>query len=144
MAYALNQSLVFVPVLVVVALTLVGFVRLARGRMVAMKNGQDPAYYRVHQGGSEPEAAAAGARHWDNLFELPTLFYAGCLSAFVLGGVSGWTLAFAWGFAAARVVQSLVHMTYNDPGHRAMAFLVGVVCVFALWANVAASVFANL
>jgi hypothetical protein len=143
MAYAENQSLIFLPVLVIVALTLVAFVRLAAGRIAAMKDGQDPAYYRAHIG-SEPESAAAGARHWANLFELPTLFYAGCLSAFVLGGVTGWTLAFAWGYAAARVVQSLVHMTYNDVRQRALAFLAGVVCVFALWANVAVSVFVNL
>jgi hypothetical protein len=143
MAYAENQSLIFLPVLVIVALTLVGFVRLAAGRIAAMKKGQDPTYYRAYIG-SEHEAAAAGARHWANLFELPTLFYAGCLSAFVLGGVTGWTLAFAWAYAAARVVQSLVHITYNDVRQRALAFLVGVVCVFALWANVAASVFANL
>lgn len=144
MPYAENQSLIFLPVLVVVALTLMAFVRLATGRMAAIKGGQDPAYYRAHLGGSEPEAAAAGARHWGNLFELPTLFYAGCLSAFVLGGVTGWTLAFSWGYVAARVVQSLVHMTYNEVRHRALAFLAGVVFVFALWANVAVSVFVNL
>jgi hypothetical protein len=144
MPYAENQSLIFLPMLVVVALTLVGFLRLASARMAAIKGGQDPAYYRAHLGGSEPEAAAAGARHWANLFELPTLFYAGCLSAFVLGGVTGWTLAFAWGYAAARVVQSLVHMTYNNVRQRALAFLVGVILIFALWANVAVSVIVNL
>jgi hypothetical protein len=144
MAYTENQSLIFLPVLALVALTLVAFVRLAVGRMAAMKDGQDPAYYRAHLGGSEPEAAATGARHWGNLFELPTLFYAGCLSAFVLGGVTGWTLAFAWGYVAARVAQSLVHMTYNHVGHRAGASLVGVVSIFALWANVAVSIIVNV
>lgn len=144
MPYATDQTLIFLPVLVVVALTLVAFVRMAMGRAAAVKAGHDPAYYRAHHGTPEPESAAAGARHWDNLFELPTLFYAGCLTSFVLGGVTGWTLAFAWGFAAARVVQSLVHMTYNNPGHRGLAFVVGVVFVFALWINVALSVFAGL
>ncbi|MEW9854979.1 MAPEG family protein [Novosphingobium sp. M1R2S20] len=139
-----NQTLIFLPVLVVVALTLVAFVRMAMGRAAAVKAGHDPAYYRAHHGAPEPESAAAGARHWDNLFELPTLFYAGSLTAFVLGAVSGWTLVFAWGYAAARVVQSAVHMTYNNPGHRGLAFVVGVLFVFALWINVALAVFAGL
>jgi hypothetical protein len=140
MSYADNQSLIFLPVLAIVALTLVAFVRMAAGRATAMKSGHDATYYRAHQGKPEPEAAAAGARHWDNLFELPTLFYAACLTAFVLGGVTGWTLAFAWGFVVFRVLQSLIHMTYNNPAHRGGAFMLGVLFVFALWANVAMSV----
>jgi hypothetical protein len=144
MPYATNQMSIFLPVLAVVALTLVGFVRLAVGRAGAVKAGHDPAFYRAHIGTPEPEVAAAGARHWGNLFELPTLFYAACLTAFVLGGVTGWTLAFAWLFAAARVLQSLVHMTYNNPSHRAGAFMLGVVFVFALWGNVALVVLMQL
>ncbi|VWX53104.1 MAPEG family protein [Novosphingobium sp. 9U] len=144
MPYATNQTLIFLPVLVVVALTLVGFVRMATGRAAAVKAGHDPAFYRAHIGTPEPEHAAAGVRHWDNLFEVPTLFYAGCLAAFVLGGVTGWALAFAWGFAVARVVQSLVHITYNNPGQRGLAFVLGVLFVFALWINIALKVFAGL
>lgn len=143
MPHATNQTLIFLPVLVLVALTLVGFIRLAAGRGAAVKAGHDPKFYRAHIGTPEPEHAAAGARHWDNLFELPTLFYAGCLTAFVLGGVTGWTLAFAWGFAIARVVQSLVHISYNNPAHRGLAFSIGVLFVFALWINVAIKVIAG-
>jgi hypothetical protein len=142
MTYAENQSLIFLPVLVLVALTLIAFVRMGVGRANAMKSGLDANYYRAHQGTPEPEAAAAGARHWDNLFELPTLFYAGCLTAFVLGAVTGWTLLFAWGFVVFRVVQSLIHMTYNNPAHRGGAFVLGVLFVFALWGNVATSILA--
>lgn len=144
MPYAVNQSLVFLPVLAVVALTFVAFVRLAVGRAVAAKDGFDGTYYRAHLGKNEPEGAIVGARHWGNLFELPTLFYAGCIAAFVLGGVGQWTLGFAWAYVAARVAQSAVHLSYNNPAHRGMAFALGVIFVFALWANVALTVFAGL
>ena len=144
MPYALNQSQIFLPVLVIVALTLVAFVRMGVGRAIGMKGGADPTFYRAHQGKPEPEVAAVGARHWDNLFELPTLFYAGCITAFALGSVTGWTLAFAWAFVAARVVQSLVHITYNNPAHRGLAFVLGVVMVFALWFNVGSWVIETL
>lgn len=135
-----NQALVFLPVLTVVLVTFAGFVRLAAGRAAAIRHGQDPAFYRAHVGAPEPETAAAGARHWDNLFELPTIFYAACLTAFVLGEVGFWTLAFAWAFAAGRIVQSAVHMTYNNPAHRGMGFMLAVITAFLLWIDVAISV----
>ena len=73
-------------------------------------------------------------------FELPTLLYAACLTAFVLGAVSQWTLIFAWAYVAARVVQSLVHMTSNNTNARGGGFVLGVVCMLALWVNVGMAV----
>ena len=140
----LHQAAIFLPMLVVVALTFVGFVRMGTARAAAVKAGQDTAFYRAHLGTPEPEAATAAARHWDNLFELPTLFYAGCITAFVLGAVGTWTLVFAWGFVAARIVQSAVHMSYNNPSHRGLAFVIGVLFTFALWIAIARAVFAAL
>jgi len=130
------QALVFLPMLLVVALTFVAFFRMAVGRAAAVKAGHDPDFYRAHIGTPEPEVAAAGARHWDNLFELPTLFYAACITAFVLGAVGTWTLVFAWAFACARLVQSAIHMSYNNPAHRGIAFSLGVLAMLALWINV--------
>lgn len=139
-----NQTLVFLPVLVVVALTVVAFAKMGAARAGAMKTGMNADYYRAHLGEPEPEEARAAARHWDNLFELPTLFYAGCITAFVLGAVSVWTLVFAWLFVAARVVQSLIHITYNNPAHRGGAFMLGAVSIFALWVAVGIDVCARL
>lgn len=141
---AANQMTIFLPMLVIVALTFVAFVRMAAGRGAAVKAGHDPAYYRAHLGTPEPEATVAGVRHYGNLFELPTLFYAACLTAFVLGAVSPWVLVFAWGYVAARLVQSAVHMTYNNPSHRGGGFILGVLFVMALWVNIGLSICAKL
>jgi hypothetical protein len=130
--------------LVVVALTFVAFVRMAAARGAAVKAGQDPAFYRAHLGTPEPEAATAASRHWGNLFELPTLFYAACLTAFVLNAVTGWVLVFAWGWVAARIVQSAVHMSYNNPSHRGVGFILGVLFLLALWIDLAFAIFARL
>jgi hypothetical protein len=75
---------------------------------------------------------------------LPTLFYAACLAAFVLAAVGMWTLIFAWGFAACRAAQSLVHMTSNSPGPRGVAFSLGAVFMLALWINIALAVLAAI
>ncbi|MFC0206169.1 MAPEG family protein [Novosphingobium soli] len=139
-----NPTLIFLPMLAVVALTFVAFLRMAAARGAAVKAGHDPAYYRAHLGEPEPEGARAAVRHYDNLFELPTLFYAACITAFSLAAVGRWTLIFAWGYVAARVVQSLVHMTYNNPAHRGGAFVLGIVFMLALWLNLAISIFARV
>ena len=135
-----NQATIFLPMLVVVALTFVAFVRMAAARGAVAKQ-TDPNFYRAHLGGSEPESAVVAVRHYHNLLELPTLFYAACLTAFVLGAVSGWVLLWAWCYVAARVLQSAVHMTYNKPVHRGGAFVLGVVFMLALWVTLAMAVF---
>lgn len=139
-----NQVSIFLPMLVVVALTFVAFVKMAAARGAAVKGGHDPSYYRAHLGTPEPEPTVAAVRHYGNLFELPTLFYAACLTAFVLGAVGTWTLVFAWGYAAARVIQSLVHMTYNNPSHRGGAFVLGVLFMAALWIALGMAICARL
>ncbi len=141
---AANQVAIFVPMLVIVALTFVAFARMAAARGAAVKAGQDPNFYRAHLGTPEPEFATAAVRHYGNLFELPTLFYAGCLTAFLLGAVTGWLLVFAWGYVAARLIQSAVHMTYNNPSHRGGAFVLGAVFMAALWIDLGIAICGRL
>ncbi len=139
----INPVSIFLPMLVIVALTFVAFVRMAIARAAAVA-GQEPGYYRAHLGKPEPEATVAAVRHYSNLLELPVLFYTACLAAYVLAGVSGWTLAFAWAYTAARLVQSSVHMSYNNPAHRGAGFVLGIFCLLALWTNLGLTVLARL
>ena len=139
----INQVQIFLPVLAIVALTFVAFIRMAAARGAVAKS-MDMNFYKAHLGGSEPEAAVVAVRHYHNLLELPTVVYAACLIAFALAAVGTWTLVFAWGYVAARLLQSAVHLSYNNPAHRGGAFVLGVVFTLALWVNVAISVFARL
>lgn len=141
---AANQVTILVPMLVVVLLTFVAFIRMGMLRGAAVKAGHDPNYYKAHLGTPEPEATVAAVRHYGNLLELPTIFYAACLTAFALAAVGQWTLIFAWAFVAARLVQSLVHMTSNNTSQRGGAFVVSVLAMLALWFNLAMSIFALL
>ncbi len=141
---AANNVSILVPMLVVVALTFIAFAKMAAARGAAVKGGHDPNYYKAHIGTPEPEATVAAVRHYGNLLELPTIFYAACLTAYVLGAVSQWTLIFAWAFVVMRAVQSLVHMTSNNTSHRGGAFVVSMLAMLALWINVGLAVFARL
>jgi hypothetical protein len=128
-----NPVSIFLPVLLVVAVTFIGFVKMAIERAAAVKQGQNPEFYKVYLGDPEPEKTRAAVRHWDNLFELPTLFYAGCLAAYVLEAVSTTVLVCAWIFALGRTVQSLVHITYNNPNHRGGAFTLAFLGLMVMW-----------
>jgi hypothetical protein len=141
---AANPASMLVPMLAIVVLTFVGFIRMASARGAAVKGGHPPAYYKAHLGAPEPEATVAAVRHYGNLFELPTLFYAACLTAFVLPATSMWTLIFAWVYVAARYVQSAIHMTYNNPSQRGGAFVLGVLCMLALWVNLGIAICGRL
>lgn len=140
---AANQTAILVPMLVVVALTFVGFIRMLVGRAAAIPT-MNPDFYRAYQGGTEPMATAVAVRHYGNLTELPTLFYAGAITAYALQAVGQWTLILAWVFVALRLVQSAVHLTYNRPAHRGMAFVFSALALFALWVNVGLVIAARL
>ena len=97
------NSLVF-PMLALVLLTFGVAVVLFRARVRSVREGHVPvSYFRVFHGSPEPEYLAKPTRHFTNLFEAPTLFYAGCLAAMVTGVGGLVPLLLAWGYVAARL-----------------------------------------
>lgn len=138
-----NQTAVLLPMLVVAALTFVAFIRMAAARGGAAKT-MDMNFYRAHQGGAEPESAVVAVRHYSNLLELPVLLYAACITMFALGAATAWTLRFAWAYVVFRLIQSAVHLTYNNPGHRGIAFVLGVIAMLALWVNLGLAIIGRL
>lgn len=139
---ASQSPTIFLPVLLVVAVTFAGFIKMAIERANAVKGGQNPDFYKVYLGDPEPEKTRAAVRHWDNLFELPTVFYAGCLTAHVLGAVSTTVLVCAWIFALGRAAQSFVHLTYNSPNHRGGAFTLSFLALMVMWVALAVRIIA--
>jgi hypothetical protein len=73
------NQLIF-PMFAMVLLTFSTLARLFLARNKSVAEGEvNPQYFRVYQGGAEPEASAKLARHFANLFEAPVLFYAACV-----------------------------------------------------------------
>jgi hypothetical protein len=133
-------SLVY-PMLALVLLTGVVLVVLFRSRVRMVREGLAPvSYFRVFQGSPEPEFAAKPARHFTNLFEAPTLFYAGCLTAMVAGVNDPAVLALAWGYVAMRYAHAYVHLGSNRVRYRMRVYFAGWLLLLALWIYVAASV----
>ena len=74
------------PAFALFALTLFVVVRLGSLRWRAVGRRQvDPRFYKIYRGEGEPEEVAVVSRHLVNLYEAPTLFYAGTAIAFAAG-----------------------------------------------------------
>ncbi len=126
------------PALVTVALTFAVWLRMFFSRVGEMKR------QRIH-----PQAVATSAQmaarmsdtraadNFRNLFELPVLFYFGVLVAAMTGADVPVLLAFAWVFAASRILHSAIHCTYNKVMHRFYAYLLGGVALAGMWLVIA-------
>jgi hypothetical protein len=133
-------SLIY-PMLAMVLLTFVVLIVLFRSRVRMIREGHAPvSYFSVFQGSLEPEYAAKPARHLTNLFEAPTLFYAGCLAAMVADVTGAAVVAIAWGYVGARVLHAAVHLGGNRLRHRVRVYFVSWLLLLALWLYVAVAV----
>ena len=129
------------PMLALVLLTFGVAVVLFRARVRSVREGHATvSYFRLFQGSAEPEYLAKPTRHFINLFETPTLFYAGCLAAMVAGVTDSVVVTLAWGYVAARLLHAWIHLRGNRIRYRMRAFLAGWICLLALWIYVCIAV----
>jgi hypothetical protein len=134
----MNDSALVYPMLALVLLTAVVLVVLFRSRVRALREGKvNAGYFKIYQGAVEPEYAAKPARHFVNLFEAPTLFYAACLTAMVTHSVSLFIQVLAWAYVAARVVHAVIHLGSNKLRPRIAAYFTGWLALVTMWISIA-------
>ena len=134
------SSLIY-PMFAMVVLTGVVLVTVFRSRVRAVREGAIPSsYYRLYQSGTEPEYARKAGRHFSNLFEAPTLFYAGCLAAMATDVSGAGILILAWLYVAARIIHALIHLGGNRLRYRIRAYFAGWVVLAVLWVTVVVAV----
>jgi len=127
------------PAFALFALTMLQVARLARMRFAAARAGRvDPRFYKVFKGEGEPAELAAMSRNVINLYEMPTLFYAGTALA-LAGGLSGALLVgLGWAYFALRALHTVVHVTSNKVLWRFRVFGAGWLVLIAYWAALGA------
>jgi hypothetical protein len=126
----------FYPMAVMVLLTfLVGLVA-ATARFTSVRSGEVRfKYFKLMQGQEVPERVTVTTRCFNNMFEVPVLFYVACTLHIILGIGSLPGLVLAWLFVALRYGQALIHLTYNNFFHRMLTFWAAFMCALLLWAN---------
>jgi len=121
--------------LMVLLTFIVGLITM-KNRIASVKSGAVNAkYFKLMEGQEVPEIITKTTRCFNNMFEVPVLFYAGCILYISLGVESLIGLVFAWFFVLMRFIQAYVHLTYNHLIHRMLSFWLAFLCTIGLWVN---------
>ena len=123
------------PMAAMVLLTALVLSRMVLGRVAAVKRGDvDARFYKTHQSDQgEPRKAAQHTRHFINLFESPVLFYAGCISAMVVGQGTGIIVWLAWAYVICRALHAFVHLGSNSIPPRMAIYGASWIVLLAIW-----------
>ena len=126
----------FYPMALMVLLTFTVGLVAAGARYSGVRSGVVKyKYFKLMQGQEVPERVTVTTRCFNNMFEVPVLFYVAC-TLFISLGVEGLPgLALAWLFVALRYLHAFIHLTYNNFFHRMLAFWAAFMCALLLWAN---------
>lgn len=128
------------PMFAMVVLTTIVGVGTAYVRIKSAYAGEvDPRYFKLMSKYDVTDRVAKFGRNFDNLLEVPVLFYAACLSAMTFNLSSPLFLVLAWIFFVLRFAHSAIHLTYNYPLHRFFPFALSSICVIAMWIDIVIS-----
>lgn len=132
------------PVLTLVTLTFVMWVVMIVTRV---KQFSQPEYRDLNPDTREKVAKALTGRaelssnNFNNLFELPVLFYALVFVIAHLALVDNLHVTLAWVFVIFRILHSAVHCTYNNVMHRFLLWLISAVAMWIMLARVLLAAF---
>lgn len=113
----------------------IGFIAV-RTRIACVRNKTiSPGYFKLMQGDKLPENLIKTGRCYNNMFEVPCLFYVVSTLYLVLEIESSAALVFAWLFVILRSAQAYVHLTSNKVKYRMYLYGAGILSVFVLWVN---------
>ena len=119
------------PLLAMVALTLLVWIRLYAVRLPEMRRSRiDP----QQLAGSADKHLLKDTRASDNfinLFEVPVLFYVLVLATVSAGVQDAVLVGLAWAFVALRGLHSLIQCSYNRVVHRFVAYALATLALFA-------------
>jgi hypothetical protein len=133
-----TQGEFLLPVLALVAWTLVMWIWMYATRLPAMKEAglapQDAAYPGTWAHRLRPGVRSV-ADNYNHLHEQPTLFYALMLVATLTGGGDSTALTLGWAYVVLRVLHSLVQATFNRVTVRFSVFALGTLVLMAFTAR---------
>ncbi len=80
-----------------------------------------------------PEKIQQVSNNVNNLFQVPVLFFIGCLFLYAMDKVSPFYIFLSWGFVLLRIVHSWVHISENDVNLRFFSFALGLIFLIIIY-----------
>lgn len=131
-----NKNLLIYPMAFYVFWMFGTAIHLFRTRVRALKNKEvSMKYFRAYTEAPPPEYSRVAERHYENQFEVPTLFFPVGVMHFALGLANPLTLGLMWLFVVARLLHTYVHLGSNNVRVRMIFFMISWVVIVALWAQ---------
>jgi hypothetical protein len=133
-----DPNLLLGPVFALVALVLVVWLLMVVVRNVATIRGlAPPRYYEAYTGPVPEDWIERPARTFNNLMQVPTLFYVVCTLMLVTQHSDRAQLAYAWLFVALRALHAVVYIGWNPLPYRFATWIMASVTLFTLWTRFA-------
>ena len=89
------------------------------------------------------QSVSAPADHFNNLLELPLLFYLATILIWLLQLSDIYYLAMAWLYVGLRFVHSAIHLSYNRVMHRFYAYSASSLVLLLIWLRLSWHIFAS-
>jgi hypothetical protein len=136
---AMQNTMIFLPVLLQVLLTILVYLVLSAAKSRAMKVGLVDLDRRALHNDAWPESVQKINNNIRNQFEVPVLFYVVVIILCMLDAAGALALLLAWLFVASRIVHAYIHLGSNYVPARRAVFTFGVLIVMvmlgqAIWA----------
>lgn len=138
----MNSAVIFLPSVALVFLTYSVLLFMFKGRVAGIKKHQ-ARLQSIADPVKENEIFSDVINvsdNFENLFEMPVLFYIASLVIFVLSRVDQTYLALTWLYVILRIVHSYVHCTSNKIKFRFRFFGLSVLVLLIIWTRIAVQI----
>jgi len=127
---------ILMPAIALVAVTFVVWCWMYFTRLRYLRaNRIDPNSIATRErGAARLEPVSAPSDNFQNLFEMPVLFYVLIILLLDTGHANSGFVSAAWAFVALRTLHSAIHCTYNDVMHRFTVYALSSLVLWGMWA----------
>jgi hypothetical protein len=133
----MSVQMVLLPVFVQVGLTFFLLLWMVGARRQTLVSGETKIRDIALRQPNWPVRATQIGNCFSNQFEIPVLFYALIALALPLRHADLFIVLMSWVFVVTRFVHAGIFVTSNDLGQRSIAWLAGVLVLFAMWVYLA-------
>ena len=136
-----QHAAVLLPLLGMIFLTFGVMIWMLKLRYRAIRiDGMNPKYFRLYKGAKVPDYLAKVTQHYENLLEMPILFYVAIILVIVLDITDTFYVILSWLFLVFRIIHTTIHTTSNNVIHRKNAFILSTLVLMALWGKITISI----
>jgi hypothetical protein len=135
---ALQPERVLAPMFAMLGVTAAVWLLMVVVRNWAVIRGlTNPEYYLSYAQGQPPDWIERPARTFNNLMQVPTLFYVVCLLMLSVRVTDQAQLVYAWLFVAIRVLHAVFYIGWNFLPYRFAAYISSCIVLGVLWTRFA-------